>query len=221
MCFSTFSYALAGDSIPELLEDGVKIDFSETAPRDPYFAEVKYMEFNPNASFSELLGRLLFGVTTDVSPEYDKYGHEIRRYMSNVGNMKIYSNRVYLYEQLKNAKKARAIADVWYKKTLEDFSSLEKVMASDKTLTFAEKSNLRKSKVEYLFFVRDLMAWIDSNIDMLDYLYNSVQGAYNVYYPVVKFDYADEGVDFYNFFAQKVLALKSIKKYHAFSQMIY
>lgn len=179
------------------------------------------MEFNPNASFSELLGRLLFGVTTDVSPEYDKYGHEIRRYMSNVGNMKIYSNRVYLYEQLKNAKKARAIADVWYKKTLEDFSSLEKVMASDKTLTFAEKSNLRKSKVEYLFFVRDLMAWIDSNVDMLDYLYNSVQGAYNVYYPVVKFDYADEGVDFYNFFAQKVLALKSIKKYHAFSQMIY
>ena len=82
---------------------------------EPFFKKVTMMKLDPPLSVRERVDRLLYGINTDVPPEYDHYGYEIRRYMTDVGNIKIFDGPEFLVKQIKNVRKARVIAEYWKK----------------------------------------------------------------------------------------------------------
>ena len=52
---------------------------------EPFFKEVTFLNLEHPRTFQGRIDRLLYGIYTDVAPEYDHFGYEIRRYMAGVG----------------------------------------------------------------------------------------------------------------------------------------
>lgn len=205
--------------MPELKDLAVKIDSNDTPPNEPNIVPIVFLEDVPPRGIMERISRLTQGITTDMPPEYDIYGYEIRRYMASVGNPKVYTDDDFLIEQIKNVRKARVIASYWQKHVEKEIDEIEQII-EDKDSTSTVRTAIKQARLTTRSFMIDLQGWIDSNERLLMHLLD-IQGYIQLEYPDVVFIRPNERIDFFNLFQARQHKLKEIREYQAFAMMVY
>ena len=75
--------------------------------------EVTYFDPPEITVLSEQFDSLLFGILTDLPPEYDLYGYEVRRYMSGIYSEAVFTDKIELKQQLYNIRRAKIVLSYW------------------------------------------------------------------------------------------------------------
>ncbi|MCB1593088.1 MAG: hypothetical protein KDI90_11625 [Alphaproteobacteria bacterium] len=205
--------------MPILKKEVIIIDNDSNPPGEPNIVEITFLKDVPPRGLLDRANRLIYGITTDIPPEYDQYGYEIRRYMASVGNMKVFTDEDFLEEQIKNTRKARVIARFWQKYIEEEIDELEKLV-NEKDSSSSVWTALKQNRQITRTFIIDLQGWIDSNERLLMKIFDSF-GFIQVEYPELIFMRPHERVDFFNTLQTRQAKLNAIKKYQAFALMSY
>lgn len=204
---------------PKLKDGSVLIDTDTVPPKEPNMIETKFLVQPPPRGLLERINRLIDGVDRDIPPEYDQYGYEIRRYMSRIGNLKVYTDQDYLVEQIKNVRKARIILRYWQESIEKEVKEIEvEIEANDSASTFW--TVFKQNKAITRSFMIDAQGWIDSNERLLLNIWDT-QGFVQVDYPEIIFIRPGERIDFFNLLQTRQFKLREIKKYQSFAMMVY
>ncbi|MFP4098815.1 MAG: hypothetical protein ACLFP8_08390 [Alphaproteobacteria bacterium] len=205
---------------PEMGTTSVLIDDDAEEAEEPNISETTFLKYPPVGSVDERVDRLLFGIETQIQPEFDHYGHEIRRYMVAVGNMRIFDDYDFLLEQYRNVKKAEIIAKYWMEHLEKEVKELEEIMDTDSTVSLAVRTKFRQNRVAMRSFSIRLKSWIDANKALLERIGNN-QEIYIVEYPEIIITSMPHRVQFFNAFALRQAKLKDIQTYAPFAMMVY
>jgi len=207
---------------PVMTSTSVMIDNDEKLPQEPNIGRAKFFKYPALTSVSERIDRLLHGIETYIRPEYDHFGHEIRRYMSHVGNIKIYEDQDFLLKQYRNTKKARVIVKFWKKHLEEEIDQIETIMeesdASD--ISLSARTAFRQNKMTVRSFVMSLNSWVDANEQIL-YTIAKDQELYILEYPEVIVLSSKDRLYLHNLLSVRAAKLKDIRRYPTFALMVY
>ncbi len=207
--------------MPELFDSSTTIDNDEEPPLEPNIGEVKFLKMPPVNGVQGRVDRLVEGITRDVPPEYDHYGYEIRRYMSRVGNTKIFTDEEYLKDQIKNVRKASVIADYWRNFLDKEIAELDEIIDSEsESVAFSTRTSFKQNRTTVSTFLISLKSWIDSNEHLLLHVFDN-PGEFEVMYPEIMISQNSENIEFYNRSLVKQTKLKEIKAYGPFAMMAY
>lgn len=218
--FATTQSGYEGVVEPKLTNTSVIVDDDERPPLEPNIAPTRFLKYPPVISLRERVDRLVYGISTDISPEYDHYGYEIRRYMSTVGNLKIFEDPEYLTEQIKNARKASVIAEYWKKSISKDIQEIQEIMDTDSSVDLRVRTAFKQNKVTAQTFLISLKSWIDANERVLLVVHKN-SNIYEVEYPEILIVIPATRIEFYNLYATKQAKLKDIQQYQPFALMVY
>jgi hypothetical protein len=205
---------------PVMTTTSVMIDDDEEPPLEPNIGQAKFFRYPELTSTSERVDRLLHGINIYVTPEYDQYGHEIRRYMARIGNMKMYEDPEYLLNQYRNVKKAAVIAKFWQNHLELEVSQIESIMEKDETISLSTRTAFRQNKMAVRSFIMSLNSWIDSNEQLMRKIGQDPK-LYLVRYPEIIVLNAKDRIDFHNLLSVRAARLKDIQRYAPFSIMVY
>jgi len=205
---------------PKLTNTSVIIDNDARPPLEPNIAPTRFLKYPPVVSLGERVDRLVYGITTDIRPEHDHYGYEIRRYMSTVGNLKIFEDPEFLTEQIKNARKASVIAEYWKKSLNKVILAIQEIMDTDSGVDLRVRTAFKQNKIAAQTFLISLKSWIDANERVLLAVHKN-SNIYDVEYPEILIVVPTTRVDFYNLYATKQAKLKDIQQYQPFALMVY
>ncbi len=210
--------------MPKRVGSIIVIDNDEEQPKEPTLAEVKFLKLPPQNSIKEKVDRLIWGIRKGIRPEYDHYGHEIRRYMAGTTNIKIFEDEEYLIEQIKNVRKAKIIASYWADQVEEKISTIEGemevIVGEGKNVEFASKTAFKQNKLTSRKFIISLRAWIDANERLLMLIYEN-PNQYGVHYPEINIVTSEVRSDAYNLILVKQTKLKEIRNYKTFEMMVH
>lgn len=206
--------------MPELLSTSVVIDNDSIEPAEPNMGEVEFQKRSPFTSIDERVDRLIHGIQKDIPPEFDHYGYEIRRYMSRIGNLEIFSNEEYLKDQIINIRKARVISEYWSKELEQEVLDIEEIIDGDQLISSQVRTAFRQNKITVRTFLISLKGWIDSNEKLLFHIFNH-SDIFEVYYPEIIIGSPQENLTFYNNSLVKQTKLKEIVVYRSFAMMVY
>jgi len=208
---------------PVLTAEGVKIDDDMVMPVEPNLVEITFLKEKPSYNLRARIKRLTHGIETDIPPEYDVYGYEIRRYMASVGNIKVYQDEDFLIKQIRNVRKAAIILDYWHEHVLKEMREIEQEIVSlsrEGRVPSTDLTAFRQNKRIVRGFMIDARSWIDSNERLLMDLFDNY-GLYQLVYPEIQFIRPALRIDLYNIFQLRQVNLREIRKYQAFSIMVY
>lgn len=210
--------------MPKRMGTVIVIDNDEEQPKEPTLAEVKFLKLPPQNSIKEKADRLIWGIRKGIRPEYDHYGHEIRRYMAGTFNVKIFEDEEYLVEQINNTRKAKIIATYWGAQIEEKITDIENEIdmaaKEGKNVEFASKTAFKQNKLTSRKFIISLRAWIDANERLLMLIYEN-PNQYSIQYPEINIVTSDVRSDAYNLILVKQTKLKEIRNYKTFEMMVY
>ncbi|MAF97743.1 MAG: hypothetical protein CMH26_03825 [Micavibrio sp.] len=189
---------------------------------EPFFKKVTMMKLDPPLSVRERVDRLLYGINTDVPPEYDHYGYEIRRYMSTVGNPKGITDPQYLETQLKNIKSALIILEYWGKALEKEIDEIEAVI-QERGDTGSTRSTFRYNRALVKAFLVETRSWIENNRMLLEMLQDlGPKGySYNEENGYIGFLNKEDLQQFVAIYESKMKALRQMRDYLPFQMMIY
>ena len=207
--------------MPELFSTSILIDDNDEPPTEPNIAKVKFLRLPALNATSERVGRLIQGIKKDIPPEYDHYGHEIRRYMKGVGNIKIFEDEEYLIKQIKNVNKAQIIADYWQKHLDDEVAKISKIMEDPDSVSFAVRTAFKQNKITTVIFISSLKAWLEANRNVLMTILKDKSDSYEVYYPEIIITSAILKTELYNSLVIRQNKLIEIRDYQLFSMMVY
>ncbi len=205
---------------PRMTNTSVIIDEDDVPPLEPNIATTRFLKYPPVSSLGERVDRLVYGITTDIQPEYDHFGYEIRRYMTDVGNIKIFDGPEFLVKQIKNVRKARVIAEYWKKHINNEVLEIQEIMDVDSSLDLRVRTAFKQNKIAAQTFMISLKAWIDANERVLLSIHKN-PSLYEVEYPEVLIVLPTKRTEFYNLYATKQAKLKDIQQYQPFALMVY
>lgn len=205
--------------MPELTRSGVVLDDDEEAPIEPNIIETKFLQAAPPRNILERIERLRQGIDVDIPPQYDVYGYEIRRYMAHIGNTRIYSDEAFLIEQMKNVKKAGVILEYWQKHLDDEIDAIELEIKETEPSSSAW-TIFRENRKSVRAFIVDARSWVDSNERFLQNVYDNF-GDLKLEYPDLHFSLKGARIDFYNLLRVRQVNTREIRKYQAFSMMVY
>ncbi|MBI1301355.1 MAG: hypothetical protein GC137_06820 [Alphaproteobacteria bacterium] len=208
--------------MPVLGNNYVAVDNNDQFPLEPNIGQIDFRKIPEVSETSERIAALIQGITIDIPPEYDHYGYEIRRYMSRIGNIKIYEDPEYLVEQIKNVRKSKVIAKFWadlLKKEITDIQALID-QDTDRRISLASKTAFRQNQRIAETFLISLDNWLVTNEEYLLHILDN-QGKFVVSYPNIMIDEESMRVQFYNKALLRQTRLKEIKEYLPFSIMAY
>lgn len=208
--------------MPELYSTSILIDNDSERPQEPNIAPVSFRKLDEHTGVNHRLQKIFNGIKNKVPPEYDHFGYEIRRYMSRVGNVEIFDDDdTFLREQIKNVKKAAVIADYWKKDLQKELDEIGEILSADELADKQYGIEFRRVKSEVTTFMISLHGWIESNHEVLMYIFDNPRIFY-VDYPEIVIRLANERVDFYNLLIVRQTKLKSVReKYLPFEIMVY
>lgn len=206
--------------MPELTSTSVIVDRDAELPLEPNLGPTRYLKYPPINSLSERVDRLVYGITIDVKPELDHYGYEIRRYMSHVGNVKIFDDPEFLVEQIKNTRKARVVADYWKAHVDEEIEAIDKIMGDDELIPITARTKYKQNSIGAKTFLISLKSWIDANERLLLQIYRQPE-LYEVLYPEILVVVPTTRRDFYNLVSVRQSKLKDIQNYQPFALVVY
>ena len=205
---------------PRLTNTSVVLDNDEYPPIEPNIAPTRFLKYPPVVSLGERVDRLVYGINTDIRPEHDHYGYEIRRYMSSVGNVKIFDEPEFLVEQIKNVRKAGVIAEYWKKSINNEIIEIQEIMDADSSIDLRVRTAFKQHKIAAQTFLISLKSWIDANERVLLEVHKN-PGIYEIEYPEILIVVPTTRVNFYNLYATKQAKLKDIQQYQPFALMVY
>lgn len=206
--------------MPVLTSTSVVIDRDTKRPQEPNLGKAKFLKYPHVASLDERVDRLVYGIETDIKPELDHYGYEIRRYMSSVGNMEVFHNKDRIVSEIKNTKKARVIADYWKKHIDQELVEIQALIDEDTSIDLRVRTAFKQNKIAAQTFLISLKSWIDANERILMHIYKQPD-IFEVIYPEILVVVPTSRVEFYNLYATKQAKLKDIQRYHPFALMVY
>ncbi len=206
--------------MPVMTSTSVIIDKDEKPPLEPNLGKAKFLKYPPVASLDERVDRLVYGIITDIKPELDHYGYEIRRYMSTVGSMEVFHNKDRIVEEIKNIKKARIIADYWKKYIDQELSEIQQIIDEDKSIDLRVRTAFKQNKITAQSFLISLKSWIDANERLLLHVYKQPE-IYEVLYPEIIIVVPTSRVTFYNMVVIRQSKLKDMQQYQPFALMVY
>lgn len=209
--------------MPQLFSTSVTIDDDELPQDEPNIQQVDFLKLPELTSLEERIDRLIHGILTTIPPEYDHYGHEIRRYMADVGNPKIYQDGEdeFLIQRIKNVRKAAVIVKYWKEYLLSEIDDIEKEIEKENAgILFSTKTAFKQNQTTVKTFLLSLNAWVDANEKLLMNVFDN-PGIYEVYYPEIIFVKPIKRVDYYNAASLQSQKLKDIRAYPPFAMMVY
>ena len=223
---------LAGMPFAALAQDGqdgyggavsltpVKIRaIGEDPPIEPKIDKVTFMKVEPPRTMKERIDNLLLGIYTDVPPEYDHYGYEIRRYMTHTLSPEVLGDVEKIKAELVNIATARLILSYWQKDIFKRIADIEKELDADTTST-GLRSTFKYNRGIVEDFSSKIRRWLDGNEKFLKFLFEN-QGAFGFRDPEFLFDEQEDRNMAVSLLEQHKLALEEIRKFSPFSVMVY
>lgn len=188
-------------------------------PVEPNLPKVKYIKQDPPRNLRERVDRLLEGIKTDIPPEYDHYGYELRRYMAHVAAPDAFANRDRLKAEATNVKNANIVFTYWRTEMLKEMKAIEKEIETQNAPSSVRTTfNFNQGVVQA--FMVECQAWIQKNKEMLEFL-EEAEGQYTFETPDFKFDNFAALSRFSALYKASEEARKYINEYVPFSQMVY
>lgn len=206
--------------MPELAGGSIVIDDSKDLPNAPIITKTTFVKLPEVIGIDDRVKRLMEGITEIIPPKYDHYGYEIRRYMQNAGDIRIYSNDEFLREQIVNVRRAGVIADFWKRELENEIAYLQEQLDAKPEENLSTKATLKRNEAEIRRFVIVLNSWIMLNEKILLLIFKD-QDFYSVIYPEVIVSSGREKIALYNLMNAKQTRLKDLKRYAPFEIMFY
>ena len=209
-------FILDEDPIPDALV------YHEYKPEiEPRFRAVEHKPLEPPATMRHKIERLVFGIYTDVPPEYDQYGYEIRRFMAHIGGVAVMGDEGNLEGQLKNIKSAKKILREWKNTLNRDIKAIENEI-EEKGAPSTERSLLKYNSKTVYGFVVDMSNWLNANQAVHEYLIKIGPYQYSYQDPVFSFVERKHMNAFRDKYLHRAAMLDiMIEKYPPFRTMIY
>ena len=188
-------------------------------PVAPTFEAVDYNSPEESKIIESQIDSLLFGLNSYIAPEFDVYGHEIRRYMVRTIEPSQMNNPAEVLAQYRNVRRAGIIAEQWQ----QDMSAkLEKISvdieASGSMARMRSKLTYNQNIIDQFF--KDLNAWVSANQDAVEFYFRN-QGEFEVVYPLYYFMNFGDKEEFMQIYIDREKALAEMQKYLPFAKMIY
>lgn len=206
--------------MPKLGSNSIFIGANEKVPFAPIITKTTFVRLPDVVGIPARVKRVVEGVTEIIPPKYDHYGYEIRRYMQNVGDIRIYEDEDFLREQIVNVRRAGVIADFWKRQLEADLDELNALLDEQPEKYFSTKAMLKRHESEIQRFVVVLNSWITLNEKMLLLVFKEPD-FYSVIYPEIIVSSGQEKVALYNLMNAKQTRLKDLKRYAPFAIMAY
>jgi len=199
-----------------------KQDYMRSTPEqpiEPHFKEITFLNQPDPKTLTERVDRLVHGIKTDIPPEYDHYGYEIRRYMKSILTPQDLNDTLLLPGKIQDAKTARIILDYWKKALSEERNIIQAELdkgnvPSSLITTFRYNSGVIDE------FIPDAYSWVDRNIEFLEFLQSNA-GEYYVQYPFYEVPERTVRAKFQELYDERTQGLQYILKYSPFRAMIY
>lgn len=205
---------------PVLKSNAVVVDKDDVPPKAPVIPKIIFRKPPLAKDPYSQVKSLTEGVTTVIPPQYDHYGYEIRRYMQNVGDTKIYEDEEFLKEQILNVRKAMVIAEFWERNLSEELESLKGKVEEVSALDMSIRSFFKRQETDIQRFKIVLHGWLSFNEKMLLHVHKDPD-YYSVIYPEIIVSNTVEKIAFYNLYAAKQARLRDLKKFRPFEIMVY
>lgn len=195
--------------------------FRYQPPKERTFEKIEYLKLDPPLHLQERIERLIHGIKIDIPPEYDHYGHEIRRYMASVGGADVLGSRANIEGQLQNIKNAEIILKYWREAHEKEIALIEEEIQNSNSSSTMRTSFKYHSGVSRAFFV-EAGSWMHNNKAVLEYLNEIGPGSsYKFRDNTFKFSDRRELKRFLALFEAQQKALAKIKDYTPFRMMVY
>lgn len=234
-CMAQFAFISSADALdrvvnkstslflPNIYHSGIKKhdldDMNIEEPPEPFFEKIKFLEKQPADSLAQRVDRLVHGITIDIPPEYDHYGYEIRRYMSDLLTPSDLNDPEKLMEKIVNVKKAKIILDYWKKAINEEKKAIEAKIKNE-NVPSSVITSFRFNVGNADKFLADAHMWIDSNQEFLEFLQEN-QNQYYVQYPFYEIESDTVRSKFKRLYESRQRGLEAIIEYSPFRAMIY
>lgn len=187
---------------------------------EPNFKPVEFLGLEPPRTLRERVERITHGITMDLPPEYDYYGHDIRRFMAKVGNPAVLGSPKNINGQLDNIKVAQKISASWQAAHFKEVKEIERLI--DETNASSSVRSLYKAqKAEAEAFFLELNSWIKNNRDSLSYLLEIGPRAYQYQDGQFRFRGQTEFKKYQALHESRLRALEQIHGYTPFRLMVY
>ncbi|MCB1650729.1 MAG: hypothetical protein KDI46_01620 [Alphaproteobacteria bacterium] len=190
---------------------------------EPYFKEVKFLKMEPALSLTEKIDRLSHGINTDIPPEYDYYGYEVRRYMAAVGNASRFQEPTFIDDELHNIANAKIVLEYWRKELEKQMDEIEAEIDERDQVETSIRTSFRYNRGLAIAFFVEAEGWINNNELLLLHLKKIGPRAYN-YDPekeLMVFKNRDQMREFTNIYQAKLQSLFQIRRYMPFRMMVY
>lgn len=205
---------------PQLDAGAIIVDNDTLQPEKPIIVKIKFLKQPPLTGIKERVNRLILGIALDVPPEFDHYGYEIRRYMSAVGDMRVYSDTDFLIKQIVAVRKAKVIAEYWENHTSDEIKAMEQEIENGTNIPLTLKREFLENRSTVESFMLILNSWLDANERLLMFIFNN-QGIYNIDYPQILITASQKRIDLFNLIAIKQSKLRLIQNYRLWEFMRY
>lgn len=218
--FAQAEYELRPKQDPSAVDDFYqKPNFSYSEKIEPDFQPVTFKKMNKPVTIEEWLDLVVQGILTDVPPEYDYYGYEIRRYMAKIGSDDVYKTQSRLTEEIQNISKARVILDYWNRHLSKYIEHIEQ-MIETQNASATIRSTYKYNTGAIQKFQIDIQRWFDANEMFLDFL-TKERTSYKFDDGVLKFNNHVELGAFKALIDARNKARDTMNEYHSFSMMAY
>tara|TARA_X000001036_G_scaffold356242_1_gene338255 strand:- start:4647 stop:5450 length:804 start_codon:yes stop_codon:yes gene_type:complete len=189
---------------------------------EPFFKKQKFLKLEPAMSLSERIDRLLYGIFTDIPPEYDHYGYEIRRYMAAIGSLEAYRNEESVAREIKNIKTAQIILDYWEKSLKKEIDEIDAILKENRDTT-SLRTRYRYNRGIVTAFMVEMNSWLEHNLNLLEYVQELGGRRFQISdkTKILSLRNEDELKRYAKLYRVKLEALAEVRGYMPFRMMIY
>ncbi len=205
------SYKAQPETLPYVIMD----------PRhEPVFKQTKFLKLDPPKTLRERIERMTHGMNVDLPPEYDYYGHDIRRFMARICNPKVLASRRNVQGQIQNIQVAQKIANEWQRHHMQEAREIE-ALIEETNASSAVRSLYKTQKATADAFFVELTSWIKNNRGMMQYLVDAGDRAYTFQDGVFRFRNYEKFQKFKPLFEARERSLIIMQNYTPFRLMAY
>jgi len=187
---------------------------------EPKFQQIQFYKYPEPTILTAKIEALLHGITVSLPPEYDMYGHELRRYMSAIAGPEVMSDKKRLAEEIANTKRAKIILEYWTKEITDNIDKLATEIEADEAVDPAARTSFKYNSGRAKAFIIEANSWVDNNQAMLEALFEMWSG-FEYREPSINFGSQKDLNNYARLFRAREKSLRIMQEYPPFRMMIY
>jgi len=189
-------------------------------PAEPRIDPVTFLQPEPPASLSRRVEALVHGINTDIPPEFDHYGYEIRRYMAHIGGPEVYKDAQAQEKALADIGRAEIILRYWREALSKEIDGVGKAIEEGGAGTRPLKTKFKYNSGVVKAFFTEAQNWIDNNKALVEFL-SQRHGHYKFKYPYITFFDARDMRTFAALLTAREKSRQQVAEYLPFGIMVY